>query len=57
MGCMCAMCRKVKPEAEFRYMAHKGRYQSYCKDCERWYQRLYMRAYREEKRANECRYE
>lgn len=49
MSRICSICREAKPESEFRYMAHKGYYNSYCKDCERWYRRIYMRAYREKK--------
>ena len=44
---MCSICRTPKEEAEFRLMKKRNRRNSYCKDCERWYMRNYMRAYRE----------
>ena len=44
---MCSICRTQKEEAEFRLMKKQNRRNSYCKDCERWYMRNYMRAYRE----------
>ena len=49
---MCAICRKIKPETEFRLMKRKkGGAQlyrnSYCRDCEKWYMRNYMRQRRE----------
>lgn len=49
MSLKCSMCGEVKAETEFRFMHHKNRHNSYCKDCERWYNRLYMRGYRERK--------
>ena len=53
MSRKCSLCREVKPETEFRFMGHLNRYNSYCKECERWYNRLYMRAYRERKQIKE----
>ena len=47
MSRMCSMCREVKPESDFRFMHKQNRYNSYCKDCERWYMRMYKRARRE----------
>ena len=44
---MCSICRTQKEEAEFRMMKKRNRRNSYCKDCERWYMRNYMRAYRD----------
>ena len=51
---MCAICRKIKPEAEFRLMKRKKEdsriyRNSYCRDCEKWYMRNYMRQRREKK--------
>ena len=56
---MCAICRKIKPEAEFRLMKRKKEdsriyRNSYCRDCEKWYMRNYMRQRREK---NERSYE
>ena len=44
---MCSMCREVKDESDFYYKEKRHQYNSYCKDCERIYQRDYKRAYRE----------
>lgn len=44
---MCSVCHTPKGETEFRLMKKRNRRNSYCKDCERWYMRNYMRAYRE----------
>lgn len=44
---MCSVCHTPKEETEFRLMKKRNRRNSYCKDCERWYMRNYMRAYRE----------
>lgn len=44
---MCSMCREVKDESDFYYKEKRHQYNSYCKDCERIYQREYKRAYRE----------
>ena len=44
------MCGQLKPATEFRWMQHRNRYNSYCKDCERFYRKLYMRVYRERKK-------
>lgn len=44
------MCRQAKEESEFRFMAKQGRYNSYCKKCERIYDREYKAAKREMKR-------
>lgn len=43
----CSICGEVKEELYFRFMKHRGRYNSYCKDCERWYMKNYMKSYRE----------
>lgn len=51
MNRKCTLCREVKPETEFRFMRHLNRYNSYCKECERWYNRIYMRVYRERKQV------
>lgn len=46
---MCAICRKIKPETEFRLMKGKGKKgirlyrNSYCRECEKWYMRMYMK--------------
>lgn len=31
----CSMCGEYKEETEFRYMKHLGRYNAYCKECEK----------------------
>ena len=55
---MCAICRKIKPETEFRLMKRKKDSRlyrnSYCKDCEKWYMRNYMRQRREKSAHNEA---
>ena len=48
MKMMCAMCREVKDETQFRYMKHKKRFCSYCKECEKIYNKAYGK-YRREK--------
>ena len=48
---MCAICRKAKEEEEFRIKRQKinGKVytyrHSYCRECERWYMRRYLREY------------
>ena len=44
---MCSMCREVKDESEFYYREKLHKYNSYCRACERLYQKEYKRAYRE----------
>lgn len=49
---MCSICRQVKPESDFRAQRRKKGdailyRNSYCKECERWYMRMYMRQRRE----------
>lgn len=44
---MCSVCRTPKEETEFRLMKKQNRRNSYCRECEKWYMRNYMRAYRE----------
>ena len=39
----CSMCGEYKEESKFRFMKHQNRYNCYCKDCERWYHRYYVR--------------
>lgn len=55
---MCAICRKIKPETEFRLMKRKKDSRlyrnSYCKDCEKWYMRNYMRQRCEKSARNEA---
>ena len=45
----CSMCEGYKEEEQFRYMKKQDRYNCYCKDCERLYNKEYQRIYREEK--------
>lgn len=47
----CSMCGEYKPIDNFRFMKSQNRYNSYCRDCERWYQKHYQREYR--RRNNE----
>ena len=49
----CSMCGKYAEESEFRYMAKQKRYNCYCKDCERLYNKEYMRIYRERLKTKE----
>jgi predicted phosphohydrolase len=44
---MCSMCCAPKNEIEFRFMRKQNRYNSYCKQCEKLYQREYQRYRRE----------
>lgn len=40
----CSLCGEYKEEeTEFRYMKKLGRYNAYCKECEKWYHRHYVR--------------
>ena len=39
-----------REEDDFRYMKKQDRYNCYCKDCERLYNRDYQRIYRERKK-------
>lgn len=46
----CSMCGEYKPLVNFRFMKHLNRYQCYCKDCERWYHKHYVK---KEKRSED----
>lgn len=35
------MCGEYKNVINFRFMKKQNRYNTYCKDCERWYQHNY----------------
>lgn len=48
----CSMCGGYKEEEQFRYMKKQDRYNCYCKDCERLYNKEYQRIYRERKRKD-----
>ncbi len=48
----CSMCGSYKEQTEFRYMKKQDRYNCYCKDCEKLYNKEYQRIYRERKMAN-----
>ena len=50
----CSMCGSYKEEKEFRYMKKQDRYNCYCKDCEKLYNKEYQRIYRERKRMANC---
>lgn len=50
----CSMCGSYKEEKEFRYMKKQDRYNCYCKDCEKLYNKEYQRIYRERKRIANC---
>lgn len=43
------MCGEYKTVEQFRYMKHLKRYNAYCKACEKWYLRHYVR---KEKKSN-----
>lgn len=47
----CSMCGECKEEAEFRFMKHRNNYNSWCKDCERWYSKMYKRIQRERQKG------
>ena len=53
MRIMCSMCGQVKNETEFYYKEKQHKYNCYCRNCERLYQKEYKRIYRERKRAND----
>ena len=46
----CSLCGEIKPEDAFRFMKHQNRHNAYCKKCESWYNKLYMKGYRERKK-------
>lgn len=46
----CSMCGGYKEETEYRFMKKRGFYNSYCKACEKLYNKEYQRIYRERKR-------
>lgn len=37
------MCGEYKDVSQYRFMKHLNRYCAYCKDCERWYNKHYVR--------------
>lgn len=39
----CSMCGEYKKDECFRFMKHQNRYNAYCTECERWYQKHYVR--------------
>lgn len=39
----CSLCGEYKEESEFRYMNKQKRFNAYCKECEKWYHRHYVR--------------
>ena len=45
------MCHECKEETEFYYKKSAKSYNCYCRNCERLYNKEYMRIYRERKRA------
>lgn len=45
----CSMCGEYKPIEQFRFMKHQNRNNCYCKQCEKWYQRHYVRKQKEVK--------
>lgn len=44
---MCSTCREIKPITEFYFKVCNNKYNSYCRECQRIYDKLYKRAYRE----------
>lgn len=50
---LCAMCRQGKDESEFYFHKKTGTFNSYCRTCNRLYQKEYRRIYNERKRASE----
>lgn len=40
---MCSYCRCTKDINEFRYLKKQHRYMSYCKQCEKEYDRAYQK--------------
>lgn len=51
----CSMCGESKSVDSFRFMKSQSRYNCYCKDCERWYQKHYQREYRRNKVSKRMR--
>lgn len=39
----CSMCGEYKTIDQFRFMKHQQRHNAYCKACEKWYQKHYVR--------------
>lgn len=52
---MCSMCGQTKEEEDFRKPNAKGKKYCYCKDCQRFYMKHYMRIYRERRKNHEER--
>ena len=50
---LCGMCRQGKEESEFYYCEKTKKYNTFCRSCNRLYQKEYKRIWRERKRA-EC---
>lgn len=48
---MCSMCGQPKGEEDFRKPNAKGKKYCYCKECQRFYMKHYMRIYRERRKT------
>lgn len=46
----CSMCGEYMQIDNFRFMRSQNRHNSYCRECERWYQKHYHRTYRARKK-------
>ena len=49
----CSMCGEYMQIDNFRFMRSQNRHNSYCRECERWYQKHYHRTYRARKKRGE----
>lgn len=52
---MCSMCGQPKEEEDFRKPNARGKKYCYCKECQRFYMKHYMRIYRERRKNHEER--
>lgn len=51
----CSMCGEYMQIDNFRFMRSQNRHNSYCRECERWYQKRYQREYRRNKVSKRMR--
>lgn len=47
----CGMCGEYKDITQFRYMNTTKKYNSYCRECEKWYMKQYGRIRYEREKA------
>lgn len=47
---LCSMCRQAKDETDFRHRKGLGTRHTYCSNCQKLYNKEYLRIYRERKK-------